>query len=280
MIDLHTHTTASDGTLTPIELVEHAKQKGVTALAITDHDTLEGVKQVQQIGISGIEIISGIEVSTHVSMGEVHILGYFVQETKAFIETIKEVREKRDTRNKRIVEKMQSINMNVTMEDALQEAKGDILARPHLARALIKKGYAKTMDEAFEKYLVPGTLTYVAREKFGPKEGIELVLKAKGVPVLAHPRDLNLYEQELDDFLVELKRYGLIGIEAHYSANTQFETGLFLRKAVKHDLVATGGTDFHGANRPDVEVGIGRGNMNVSYEVVEKLKQKLSCKII
>lgn len=273
LIDLHVHTTASDGTMTPIEVVKYAKLKNVIAIAITDHDTLAGYSELIHSNIDGVEIIPGIELSTEYR-GELHILGYYINETDSFKKQLESQRDSRDVRNKRIIEKLNSIGMNITSEEVQEQAKGESIGRPHIGSVLINKGYCKRMDETFEKYIGEGKIAYVERQRISPEEGIAMILAAGGVPVLAHPKFLNLSFNKLDKLIERLKNEGLAGIEAYYSMNTVSETGEYLRLAIKHNLIATAGSDFHGKNKPEIDLGTGRGNMDYSYEIVKKLKQK------
>lgn len=274
-IDLHTHSLASDGSMSPAELVRHAKQKGLSAVAITDHDTVEGVKEALEEGKRiGIEVIPGIEISTNYKP-EMHILGYFIDKTE-YVNVNKEltaIRKGREDRNKKIISKLNELDINITFDEVKKVALGDTIGRPHFARLLMEKGYVKTMQEAFDKYLGKGGLAYFRRAELEPADGIKLIKNAGGIPVLAHPVLLRMSYTELDNLLVELKKYGLAGIEAIYSENTKEETGHLLRLAIKHELLVTGGSDFHGTYKGRIELGSGRGNLKVPYELLEKLKE-------
>ena len=275
MIDLHVHTTASDGTLTPQQIVEYAKQIGIDALAITDHDTISGVESAKQSGdLLGVEVIPGIEISVDFA-GEMHILGYYVEQTPKFMKRLEEFKITRESRNRKMIEKLQQRGFDISYQEVSSIAKSKSVGRPHIAVTLMKKGYVDSINTAFEKYIGDGKIAYVEREKVTPKEGIEAILETGGIPVLAHPKYLNLANHELDNALMELKGYGLKGIEAYYSMNTSNETGTYLRMALKYNLVATGGTDYHGANKPDIELGRGKGNMSLDYGIIETLKKKL-----
>ncbi len=277
LVDLHVHTTASDGTMSPKQLVKYAKQKGISALGITDHDTIAGIEEAGDAGkLLGVEVIPGIEISVDYK-GEMHILGYYVKETPKFNKKLEEFKGKRNARNLRIIEKLRELGMAISWKEVSEAAGGETVGRPHIAVVLVNKGYTNSIKSTFEKYIGKGKKAYVERDKVEPKEGIELILEAGGIPVLAHPKYLNLGENQLNDLLEKLKDYGLLGIEAYYSMNTKYETGLYLRLAIKHGLITTGGTDFHGENKPEIDIGVGRGNMKLGYKMVQELKARHIC---
>jgi len=274
-IDLHTHTTASDGSMRPAELVKYAKSRGLAAVAVTDHDTVEGLDEALAAGIeAGIEVIPGVEIGVDFD-SEMHILGYFPCKTYAKIaDTLSTLRKNREERNPKIVRKLNEMGFSLTMDEVRKEAQGKIVGRPHIAKVLVKKGFVKSIEEAFEKYLANGRPAYFKKDRLSPRQGIQEILKAGGIPVLAHPKHLRLDMEHLDTLLEELKMKGLKGIEAYYVDNTAAETGVFLRLALKHDLIVTGGSDFHGKFKPNIQIGTGRGNLKVPYELLEKLRCK------
>lgn len=273
LVDLHIHTTASDGTMSPREVVRYAKEKGISALAITDHDTVSGISEALSAGKEmDVEVIPGIEISVDLNI-EMHLLGYFINKTPELEENLNEFKTKRNDRNKKIIKKLNELGFKIDLEEVLNVSGGEAVGRPHIASVLLRKGYVGSMSEAFELYLGAGGKAYAQREKVEPKEGIELILKAGGVPVLAHPKYLNLNNKKLDKLLVKLIEYGLAGMEVYYSTNTIYESGEYARLAIKHGLLITGGTDFHGKNKPEIEIGIGRGNMKIDYKIVKDLKE-------
>ncbi len=275
LVDLHVHTTASDGTMSPEQLIHYAHKKGVAVVGITDHDTTAGISEAKKAGeLLGVEVISGIEVSVEYE-GEMHILGYFIKDTQELKDKMIELRAEREERNRKIIKKLNDYGMNISWDEVQEAAKGETIGRPHIGMVMVQKGYVRALDSCFKKYLGRGKPAYVDREKMGPREGIELILQAGGIPVLAHPRYLNMRTRKLDNLLSELKGFGLEGIEAYYSMNTRNETGQHLRLAIKHGLAVTGGTDFHGINKPEVDIGIGRGNMALGSEMVDELKKRL-----
>lgn len=275
LIDLHTHTTASDGSMIPAELVRHAFAKGLGAVAVTDHDTISGVDQALEEGNKlGIEVIPGVEVSVDFSP-EVHLLGYFLHGNyyDSIIKTLEELREKREQRNPRIITKLNELGFDITMSEVNRLAAGGNVGRPHIARVMIDKGYVASIEEAFDKYLASGRPAYFKKDKLTPAEGISEIARAGGVPVLAHPIYLNMSTDQLDILLGQLAAMGLKGIEAYYTDNTAEQTAQLLQLAHKHKILATGGSDFHGMFKPDIEIGSGRGSLKVPYSLLLGLKQ-------
>ncbi|HOM02771.1 MAG TPA: PHP domain-containing protein [Acetivibrio sp.] len=276
-IDMHTHSVASDGSMRPSELVRHAKESGLSAVALTDHDTVDGIKEALEEGERlGFEVVPGVEISLDFDT-EMHMLGYFFGESYLNIEPVlKRLRENREKRNPKIVENLSRMGFDITIDEVIAEAQGRVVARPHIASVMVKKGYVKSVAEAFEKYLANGKPAYVKRETFTPEEGIKAIRDAGGIPVLAHPIYLGLSIEGLDGLLTRLVTAGLKGIEAYYVDNTADDTGNLLRLAIKHNIVPTGGSDFHGRFKPDISIGKGRGNLRVPYEVLERLKSVAS----
>jgi len=275
-IDLHTHSTASDGSLTPGGLVKHAKECGLSAISLTDHDTIDGVEEALAHGEAlGIEVIPGVEISADFKL-EMHILGYFSKlKYKNMHKTLSSLRESREKRNPKIVNKLREMGFDISMEEVRQEAFGEIVGRPHIAKVMVKKGFVSSIHEAFDKYLSIGRPAYFKKNKLTPKECIKEILNAGGVPVLAHPVMLGMNFQELDDTLASLKKDGLMGIETYYVENSPEDTDCLVKLADKYDLIKTGGSDYHGSFKPDIEIGKGYGNLCVPYEVLEKLKSFL-----
>ncbi len=280
-IDMHTHSTASDGSMSPIELVREAKKQGLSAIALTDHDTVEGVAEALEEGDRlGVEVVPGIEISVNYKP-EMHILGYFPDRNKytAIKKELNIVIEGRNSRNQKIINKLNELNVDITIEDVQAAAVGDIVGRPHIAKVLVAKGYARDIDDAFEKYLSKNGKAYFKRFELTPEVGIQAIRKAGGIPVLAHPIFLQKTYHELDEILLELKSYGLMGIEAIYSENSEQDTGNFLRLAIKHDLLVTGGSDFHGSLKSGLQMGSGRGTLRIEYELLEKLRARYTGEI-
>lgn len=276
-IDLHTHTTASDGSMTPQELVRYAFEKGLAAVAVTDHDTVGGVNQALEEGDRlGIEVIAGVEISVDFS-SEMHLLGYYLNGNCELIQdTLKSLREMREQRNSKIVNRLNELGFDITMQEVIGNAKGGNAGRLHIARVLIEKGYVRSTDEAFGKYLGTGKPAYFKKEKLTPKSGIAEIIRSGGIPVLAHPFYIGLPLDRLDQLMGELVGYGLKGVEAFYSLHTEEQTTMLLKLAKKHNLLVTGGSDFHGSFKSDIEIGSGTGSLRVPYSLLTALR---SCKV-
>ncbi|MBN1882897.1 MAG: PHP domain-containing protein [Deltaproteobacteria bacterium] len=274
MIDLHTHTTASDGTFSPAALVRLAAEKGLTALSVTDHDTIDGIAAARyQAQKSGVAFVSGIEISAQfTSDGTMHILGYCLDEKdRGFQESLQFLKDARKERNPKIIERMNDAGISITLGDVLAESGGGEVGRPHFARALVKKGHAASIADAFERYLSKGAPCYVDKTRLSPADSIALILRAGGVPVLAHPGSLNLSWEELEELVRKLVGWGMMGIECFYSTHTPEDTGRYLATVEAFGLVATGGTDFHGKNRPKTKLGTGLGDLSIPHEVFDRL---------
>ena len=278
MIDLHTHSTASDGTMSPTELIEYAKEKDLEALALTDHDTIGGLQEAISAGDKfGIEVVPGIEISAEYPDSTLHILGYYIDfKNKEFLKNISILQKARTERNPKIAKKLQAIGINISFEEIVEEAGTGLVGRPHFAQVLLKKGYVKNTKEAFDKYLKKGAPAYEDKFRFPPGEAISHIIKAGGIPVLAHPSTLNCRtNSDLESFVSEMIKYGLRGIETYYAEHSHSQIKLFKHIAEKHNLILTGGTDFHGKNIKGVELGIGRGRLHIPYSLLDKMKSML-----
>lgn len=276
VVDLHTHTTKSDGSLTPSELVQLAISKKVKILSITDHETVSGIDEAYEaVGDSETILIPGIETSVEFHV-EMHILGYFSKNNYKKIEPLAhKLRQGRLRRNLKIVDRLCELKMPVTLEEINKHAVGGIASRPHIARTLVDKGYTKSMKEAFDRYLYNGGPAYFKRYEVSPRECIGEILEAGGIPVLAHPILMGMGWKQLDQAIEELKNMGLMGLEVYYSENMGDDTGKLMRIALRHGLIATGGSDFHGTYKPHIDIGIGRGKLSVPIECGEKLLEML-----
>lgn len=264
-VDFHVHSNISDGTLTPTEVVKMAADKGLAAIALTDHDTIDGVEEALKAGETyGIRVIPGIEISADYNGSDLHILGLNIDyKNEEFAGRVAVCRDSRDGRNLKMVEKMQAQGFPVTWDIMLERFGDNSITRAHFAKYLLDEGYVASKDEAFAKYLNPGCPCYVSRVKVTPKEAIEMILLAGGHPVLAHPLLYRMPKDRLESVIVMLQGYGLQGIEARYSLN-RVEDDVFLEKlAIRHGLGRTGGSDFHGDIKPDIAIGTGKGNLSV-----------------
>lgn len=273
-LDLHVHTTYSDGSLPPAAVLALAKKVDVAALAVTDHDTMDGVVEAIEAGHEyGIEVIPGIEISSRLQDQELHILGYFIDRHDAvLLGRLSAYRVTRHDRNPQIIARLNELGLALTYEEVRQLAGTESVGRPHIARILMDKGYVTSAKEAFDRYLADGAAAYVARSLPDPAEAIALIRGAGGVPVLAHPSWLDR-GNGITTLCQQLKEYGLAGLEVHYSTHRPEQTNQYLSVARQLDLLITGGSDFHGLTKPDIEVGIGRGQLKVPEKLLEPLKK-------
>ena len=275
-IDLHVHSTVSDGTLTPAELVDHAVELGLSAFALTDHDTIRGVATAKERAAwhkahgHAIEVYSGVEISAAYKNRDIHILGLLVNENDEILDRVlNSFLENRNRRNERMLEKFAEFGIELTMEDLTADAPSSVITRAHFATALMKKGLVSSVQEAFEKYVGDNGPCYIPREYMSPEQAISSIRKAGGVPVLAHPLLYNLPHDELYALVERLKSIGLKGIEVYYS-NNRGQDEVNVKALANHfGLIATGGSDFHGSVKPAIELGTGKGNLKIPYSVLE-----------
>ena len=275
-IDLHVHTTASDGTMTPSEAVHHAKQLGLTAIAITDHDTAAGVAEAQQAGKQeDVEVIGGIELSSEYRGFKLHVLGYFVDpEAPALEEFRKWAAEARQARNERIVAMLAEDGYDISMQALNEENPGAVLGRPHMAEHLMKQGAVASVKEAFDTLFGDGCKYYLPKPRLPLDRAQATILGAGGVPVLAHPLIHGYPTGEVRTIAAVAADLGFVGLEAFYSEYSPEQTKLALEIAAENGLLPTGGSDFHGTRKPHIEMGIGMGNLKIPYEVLTQLKQE------
>lgn len=274
-VDLHVHSTKSDGTYTPTELVNYALEKGLTAFALTDHDTIDGIEEALEAAKNKpITVIPGIEYSTEYLNRDVHIVGLFIDyKAPVFLEYLNRFQQSRTDRNYKLCTNLRGANIDITYE-ALREMFPDaVITRAHYAKYLLTKGYVKSMKEAFDRYLGDHTPYFVHREKITPQEVIEVTLKAGGVPVLAHPTLYKLGKEQLDILVATLVEHGLKGIECVYSTYTPQEERQIKALTAKYNLIPSGGSDFHGDNKPGLDLGVGYGKLYVPEEYMENLKK-------
>lgn len=282
-IDLHVHSNVSDGTLTPEEVVNLAVKSQLAAIALTDHDTFSGVRQAQAAAAAQrengypFEVIPGTEISVMYKKRDIHILGLFINpENTELAQALANARKKRDERNEKMAANLRKAGIDITIEKLQEEEEEAVITRAHFAKFMVKYGYCKTMADAFEKYLNSDTPYYVPREYLSPEKAIQLIHGAGGLAVLAHPLLYKFTLAEVEEMAEYLTDLGLDGIEAIYSSNTGFDEGRMLHLANKYNLAVSGGSDFHGANKPGLNVGNGRGNLKVPYSVLENLKIRLN----
>lgn len=242
-IDMHVHSTASDGVLKPSEIIDWAVQLRLKGVAITDHDTVDGLEEAAQSAkaYKDFLFIPGIEFSTQFMDHEIHILGYWIDYKDPGIITLTEkIKDDRTQRGRRIIEKLKELGYNITFEEVLSVTKGGAVGRPHIGRLLVDKGYGRTIQETFETMLGKGKPAYIERFKLSPEEAISAIIKAKGVPVLAHPGILN---KQID--VIDIVHKGIKGIEVYHSKHEKSDSRRFLKIARNYDLLVTGGSDFH-----------------------------------
>lgn len=273
-VDLHVHSNISDGTYSIKELVDYACEKQLTAFALTDHDTIDGLKEAMEYAKgTSVEVIPGIELSTEYLGRDIHILGLFLNPAhEAFRQQLNDFQASRMSRNEKMAEKLREKGFDITL-DALQERFPQaIITRAHFARYLKESGQIRELKDAFEKYIGDGCSCYVPKETVTPEDGIRNIMDAGGIAILAHPALYHLTEAQLDQLLISLKSVGLTGIEGIYSTHSPVDDAMVRRLAKKHDLLLSGGSDFHGANKPGLDLGTGYGKLRVPEEILEELK--------
>ena len=274
IVDLHAHTTESDGSFTPEELILEAKRVGLSAIAITDHDSISGIKKAAPIASEcDIELIPGVELSTDYNGKEVHVVGLFIDiENKYFLRKIKEFKENRDNRNAIMVENLQKEGFSITMEDLMAENPDCVITRANIARFLYEHGMIPTIQTAFEKYIGDNCKCYVNRFKITPMDGVRLIKEAGGTAILAHPLLYHMSDATLQKMVDEMKEAGLDGIEAIYCTYTPSEERQMKKFAQENHLLISGGSDFHGTTKPNLNLGTGYGKLYIPYEVLENIK--------
>lgn len=281
IVDLHVHSNRSDGSISPSELVDLAVEKGLSAFALTDHDTVDGIPEAlsrarywSQKGVQ-IEVIPGIEFSTEYMGKDIHIVGIDIDyEADFFKQSLTDFVNARIERNIKMCKNLQKAGIDISYEKLMGEYHGSVITRAHYARFLHDHGYTSSMKEAFERYVGDHTKYFVPREKVTPVQAVELVLKAGGIPILAHPVIYGLGKTALDTLVSELKAAGLIGIEAVYSTYTPSDERDIKALALKHDLAISGGSDFHGKAKPDIDLAVGRGKLFVHEGILKGLRDK------
>lgn len=279
-IDLHVHSNKSDGTLSPALLAAHAAERGLKAIALTDHDCVAGIKEANAaakkllVGGAPLRIVPGVEISADYKNRDIHILGLFIDtENSELLTALDNALAARDKRNEKMVKNLQDAGLDITMDDLLFGTSDTVITRAHFARHLLAKGYVKTTEEAFLKYLDIDTPYYVRREYMLPDTAIRLIRSAGGIPVLAHPLLYHLDSDGVRALVKKLKGEGLMGIETIYSKNTGTDEAFVRKLAAQFNLLMTGGSDFHGANKPDIEIGVGRGNLRIPEKMLEELEK-------
>ncbi len=272
-IDLHTHSTCSDGTLTPEEVVAEAAKTGLSAIALTDHDTIAGLPSAIEAGKRyGIEVITGIEFSV-TGDTEMHLLGLnFNLDCPAIKEILDEMIIQRDIRNYKVIALLEKCGFFITIDDILAEATSPVTGRSQIAKAMLKKGYISSIKEAFDKYLSFGKPAYVERSTLTPESAINLIHKSGGKAFLAHLNQTKKTDEELYILLKHLKECGLDGIEGYYTEYTDDMSKRYRKMAQELGLLLSGGSDFHGTNKDGYELGTGKGNLRITYELLQNIR--------
>ena len=275
-IDLHVHSNCSDGTFSPAKLVQYAAQKGLKAFALTDHDTTNGIPEALEEGSRlGVEVIPGIELSTNYGGKDIHIVGLGIDiEDYHFQEELKRFQNSRDIRNLKMIAKLQEAGIDISYESMRTAFSDAVWTRAHFARYLLDRKYVRSMPEAFDRYLGDYAPCFVPREKVTPFQAIRLIHQGKGAAILAHPLLYHLSNANLEKLVTELKHAGLDGLEAVYSTNKWVDETNMTHLAKRHHLKISGGSDFHGSNKPDIDLGTGKGNLKIPYELLEKLLKR------
>ncbi len=274
-VDLHVHSNASDGTFTPSEVVALAVEKGLAAIALTDHDTIDGLSEAQAAAAGlPIEIIPGIELSCVYQGEEIHILGIYVDPTdREFISETDALKEIRKKRNEEMIRRFQNAGLSITLDEVMAGNPDTVITRAHFARVLFEKGYVKNMDQAFKKYLDYSGPYCPRKEKITPEHAMKILTDCKASPVLAHPYQYHLGDKKTEELACYLKELGLQGLEVYHSSNNQHESGKLRKLARKCDLFPTGGSDFHGSNKPDISLGTGRGGLRITALLLDDIKR-------
>jgi predicted metal-dependent phosphoesterase TrpH len=276
-IDLHTHSSYSDGSLSPRKLVQLAKKKKLRAIALTDHDTVAGVAEALEAGKElGVEVVPGVEISARHPPGTMHILGYYIHASnRKLLEALKKLQQARAARNPKIIERLQALGLEISTTEVLDLSAGQV-GRPHIARALVNKGYVSSIDQAFSLYLKKGAVAYVEKFRFPPKETIAMIRGAGGIAVLAHPFTLGIEKpDELSQLLGELGEMGLEGVEVYYPDHAAEMAVLYEEVAKRLGLVCTGGSDFHGNFRNHSYLGKIRQGQYLDYGLLQSLRERL-----
>lgn len=278
IIDLHTHSTASDGSDSPARVVELAVEAGIGTLALTDHDTQEGLAEAEMAAArSAIELIPGVELSLQFDTGGMHLIVLWLEPGRGPLQDrLQGLQDGRGSRNEQIVELLVTAGMPLTIDEVLEEAGGGTVGRPHIAAVMMRHGYVPDIRTAFDVWLGAGRPAYVGRLRLGPDEAISLARQSGAVPVLAHPHTLGITTAPaMAELLTELKRSGLVGLEAHYSSYRAHERAGYADLARRFELLSSGGSDYHGSYKPGLSIGTGYGDLAVPGELVDRLRDEV-----
>ncbi|NKB23160.1 MAG: PHP domain-containing protein [Kiritimatiellae bacterium] len=278
MIDLHMHSIFSDGSCTPEELVEEARCLNLSAISLTDHDTIKGIDRfLKAANTTKVRPIPGVEISAEYPSGEMHILGYFIDPNHSKLnEKLEWIRSGRESRNQEILDKLNQLGLTLAWDEVSSFAGDEVVGRPHFAQALMARGYVSTKKEAFNKYLATGKPACAQRRQLSPEASLEVIRDAGGVPVLAHPFTVRLDPENFRQCLSDLCDQGLGGLEVYYSEHNEERVKIYLPYAKEFNLAPSGGSDFHGAMSPGIKMGHGFGSLEVPDELLGELESR-SC---
>lgn len=276
VVDFHAHSTCSDGTFTPTELIDHAKSNGISAIALTDHDSVDGIAEAQKRAKEiGIEFVPGIEFSAAEST-ETHIIGLFIDpQNETLLNTIKKLKGSRKRRMEEVCSKLRALGFDITHEEALRVAGGSFVGRAHIAKLMVEKGYCSSVKECFEKYIGLGKPAYAEKNELSAVESVRAIRAAGGLAYLAHLNQTGFDLTQLEELLIKLKAAGLNGIEGYYPEYTPQHIADYRALAQKLSLSFSGGSDFHGSMKPHISIGVGSGDLQVPYIVTQNMKKIL-----
>lgn len=279
-IDLHIHSTASDGSLTPAEILDHAQKLNLAAISITDHDSIDGSKEALRTGIPpSLNFVAGVEISAahppfFPGAGSFHILGYCIRlDDHTLNQALNKLREARKNRNPKIVTRLNELGFQISLEEVRQiVGQNDQLGRPHIAYTMMKKGFVASIDEAFDKFLGTAKPAYVDKKRIACADAIKMIRRAGGIAVLAHPGLLNIEdERKLEGLIQNLIKIGIRGIEVYYPEHSREQVKQYMDLSKKYNLLMTGGTDYHGSITPKIKMGSGKGTLFIPFNLYEKL---------
>ncbi|MCM1088431.1 MAG: PHP domain-containing protein [Muribaculaceae bacterium] len=276
-VDLHVHSNRSDGTYTPSELVDYALEKGLLAFALTDHDTTAGIEEALSYAENKpIEVIPGIEFSTEYEGKDVHVVGLYIHyDTPSFQAKLQSFVDSRIQRNQKMCENLQGAGIDITYEKLCEEMPEAVITRSHYAAYLVNHGYVASRADAFAKYIGDHCKYFVPREKVTPSQAVELILQAGGAPILAHPPLYHMSDDRLETLVAKLSQDGLMGIETIYSTYSNQEERDMFRLAKKYALLPSGGSDFHGGNKPGLDLAVGYGKLFVPESILQGIQERL-----
>lgn len=275
-IDLHVHSSASDGSLTPEEVVDLAKAAGLSFFALTDHDTVDGVAAAvsHAKALENIEVIPGIELSCYYNNREIHIVGLYVDyKNQTFLDGLLKLKQAREDRNKKMVQNFVDAGIPLTIEELKHGNPNSVITRAHFARVLVEKGICKTKQEAFDKYVGIHCPFYLAKPQVTPEHVLNLIQEAGGTAILAHPYSYKFNRSEVETLLDTLIPLGLAGMECYYSTYDDGQTQELRSIALKKNLLVSGGSDFHGVVKPDISIGTGRGNLRIPKKILTAIQE-------